>query len=239
MRETRVGVGVVGGGGIGNSVDLPGLRLCPQAEIVAVCDADGDLARRRAAEYGVPHVLTDHQDLLRLPAVDAVVVATPTVLHAPIALAAIAAGKHVLVEKQLAMGYAEAVAMYEAAERAGVRHMTAFTYRFVPAMRYLKHLLGRGVAGLPRHLRLARFQDWPDVDLGWRQHRKLAGSGEVGDMGAHRIDYCHDLIGPIARVVGVTRNFVPVRPGRNGGPRPSCTTPRGTIPPAWQSRGGD
>jgi predicted dehydrogenase len=166
----------------------------------------------------VPHVFTDYQDLLGLPAVDAVVVATPTVLHAPIALAAIAAGKHVLVEKQLAMDYAEAVTMYEAAEQAGVRHMTAFTYRFVPAMRYLRHLLGRGVAGLPRHLRLARFQDWPEVDLGWRQHRTLAGSGEVGDMGSHRIDYCHDLIGPIARVVGVTRTFVPVRSGRDGGP---------------------
>src|SRR5437588_10689092 len=218
MRETRVGVGVIGVGGISSYVHLPGLRLCPQAEIVAVCDADGDLARQRAAEYDVPHVLTDCQDLLRLPAVDAVVVATPTVLHAPIALAAIAAGKHVLVEKQLAMDYAEAVTMYQAAERAGVRHMTAFTYRFVPAMRYLRHLLGRGVAGLPRHLRLARFQDWPDVDLGWRQHRKLAGSGEVGDMGAHRIDFCHDLVGPIARVVGVTRTFVPLRPGRAGGP---------------------
>ena len=218
MRESRVGVGVIGVGGISSYVHLPGLRLCPQAEIVAVCDADGNLARQRAAEYSVPHVLTGYQDLLRLPAVDAVVVATPTVLHAPIALAAIAAGKHVLVEKQLAMDYAEAVTMYEAAEQVGVRHMTAFTYRFVPAMRYLKHLLGRGVAGLPRHLRLARFQDWPEVDLGWRQHRKLAGSGEVGDMGAHRIDYCHDLIGPIARVVGVTRTFVPLRPGRAGGP---------------------
>ncbi|HKO23392.1 MAG TPA: Gfo/Idh/MocA family oxidoreductase, partial [Chloroflexota bacterium] len=218
MRESRVGVGVIGVGGISSYVHLPGLRLCSQADIVAVCDTDGDLARQRAAEYGVPHVLTDYQELLGLPAVDAVVVATPTVLHAPIALAAIAAGKHVLVEKQLAMDYAEAVTIYEAAEQAGVRHMTAFTYRFVPAMRYLKHLLGQGVAGLPRHLRLARFQDWPDVDLGWRQHRKLAGSGEVGDMCAHRIDYCHDLIGPIARVVGVTRTFVPARPGRDGSP---------------------
>ena len=141
MRESRVGVGVIGVGGISSYVHLPGLRLCPRAEIVAVCDADGNLARQRAAEYDVPHVFTDYRDLLRLPAVDAVVVATPTVLHAPIALAAIAAGKHVLVEKQLAMDYAEAVTMYEAAERAGVHHMTAFTYRFVPAMRYLRHLL--------------------------------------------------------------------------------------------------
>src|SRR5919204_640223 len=96
VRESRVGVGVIGVGGISSYVHLPGLRLCPQAEIVAVCDADGDLARQRAAEYDVPHVLTDYQDLLGLPAVDAVVVATPTVLHAPIALAAIVLRRHAL-----------------------------------------------------------------------------------------------------------------------------------------------
>jgi len=149
----------------------------------------------------------------------AVVVATPTVLHAPIALAAVAAGKHLLVEKQLAMSYAEAQRMYQAAEAAGVRHMTAFTYRFVPAMRYLRHLLGQGTIGLPRHVRVSRLQDWPEVSIGWRQHRALAGSGEVGDMGAHRIDFCHDLIGPISSVTGTTRTFVPERRGAAGGRR--------------------
>jgi predicted dehydrogenase len=114
------------------------------------------------------------------------------------------------------MNYAETVQMYEAAERAGVRHMTAFTYRFVPAMRYLKYLVGQGTIGVPRHLRVARIQDMQEVDLGWRQHRAQAGSGEVGDMGAHRIDFCHDVIGPIARVVSVTRTFVVQRPDREG-----------------------
>ncbi len=220
-REARVGVGVIGVGGISAYVHLPGLRLCPQAEIVALCDTNRDLLRERGAEYGVADLVTDYQELLRLPAVDAVVIATPTVLHAPITLAAVAAGKHVLVEKQLAMDYAEAVTMYEAAERAGVRHMTAFTYRFVPAMRYLKHLLGAGAIGLPRHVRVARLQDWPEVDIGWRQRKGLAGSGEVGDMGAHRIDFCHDLIGPIASVVSLTRTFVPERRGRDGAPVPT------------------
>ena len=215
-RESRVGVGVIGVGGISSYVHLPGLRLCPQAEIVALCDTNRDLLRERGAEYGVSDLVTDYQELLHLPAVDAVVIATPTVLHAPITLATVAAGKHVLVEKQLAMDYAEAATMYEAAERAGVRHMTAFTYRFVPAMRYLKHLLGTGTIGLPRHVRVARLQDWPEVDIGWRQRKGLAGSGEVGDMGAHRIDFCHDLIGPIASVVSLTRTFVPERRGRDG-----------------------
>ena len=218
MAESRVGVGVIGVGGISGYVHLPGLRLCPRAEIVALCDSNQELLRQRAAEYGVAHTFSDYHELLRLPSVDAVVVATPTVLHRPIALAAIAAGKHVLVEKQLAMSYAEAKEMYEAASRAGVVHMTAFTYRFVPAMRYLRHLLGQGVAGVPRHLRVARFQDWPEEEIGWRQQKALAGSGEVGDMGAHRIDFCQDLIGPIARVAGLTRTFVPERAGRAGAP---------------------
>jgi len=220
-HESRVGVGVIGVGGISSYVHLPGLRLCPQAEIVALCDTNEDLLRERGAEYGVSDLVTDYQELLRLPAVDAVVIATPTVLHAPITLAAVAAGKHVLVEKQLAMDYAEAVTMYEAAERAGVRHMTAFTYRFVPAMRYLKHLLGAGEIGLPRHVRVARLQDWPEVDIGWRQRKGMAGSGEVGDMGAHRIDFCQDLIGPIASVVSLTRTFAPERRGRDGAPVPT------------------
>lgn len=216
MSTTKVGVGVVGVGGISGYVHLPGLKLCEQAEITALCDSNTELLQQRAAEYGVEHTFTDYHELVEHPAVDAVVVATPTLLHAPVALAAIAAGKHILVEKQLGMSYAETVAMYETAQEANVRHMTAFTYRFVPGMRYLKHLLGQGKIGLPLHVRVARLQDLGDRGLGWRQQRELAGSGEVGDMGAHRIDFCQDLIGPIARVVSTTRTFVPTRKNRDG-----------------------
>ena len=216
MHQSRVRVGVIGVGGISSHVHLPGLQLCPQAEIVALCDSNPDLLRLRAEEYSVERTFTEYGDLLQHAAVDAVVIATPTILHTPIALAAIAAGKHVLVEKQLGMTYAETVQMYEAAEHAGVRHMTAFTYRFVPAMRYLRHLLGQGAIGLPRHVRIARLMDLPETDLGWRQQRALAGAGDVGDMGSHRIDFCHNLIGPIARVMGLTHTFVPLRAGRSG-----------------------
>ena len=216
MHESKVGVGVIGVGRISNHVHLPGLSLSPHAEIVALCDSDDERLQLRAKEYKVEHTFSAYEELLQNSDVDAVVVATPTLLHAPIALAAISAGKHVLVEKQLGMNYTETVQMYEAAQHAGIRHMTAFTYRFVPAMRYLKNLVGQGTIGLPRHLRIARIQDFPEVGLGWRQHRSLAGSGEVGDMGAHRIDFCHDVVGPIARVVSTTRTFVPQRPDSDG-----------------------
>ena len=209
-------MGVIGVGGISRQVHLPGLRLSPLAEIVAMCDSDSERLQQCAREYGVTRIYSAYEELLQDAAVDAVVIATPTLYHAPIALAAIAARKHVLVEKQLGMNYAETVQMYEAAQSAGVRHMTAFTYRFVPSMRYLKHLVGRGAIGLPRHLRVARILDFPETGLGWRQQRSLAGAGDVGDMGAHRIDFCHDVIGPIARVVGLTRTFIPQRAGRDG-----------------------
>ncbi|GHO82152.1 Gfo/Idh/MocA family protein [Dictyobacter formicarum] len=218
MQKSVVGVGVIGVGGVSGYVHLPGLKACSQAKIVALCDINEALLKQRANEYGVEHIYTRYQELLDRSDVDAVVIATPTFMHASIALAAIAAGKHVLVEKQLAMNYAEAIQMYEEARKAGVQTMTAFTYRFVPGMRYLKHLLRRGDIGTPRHVRVARLQEFKDTSLGWRQKRELAGSGEIGDMGAHRIDFCLDLIGPIERVAGLKRTFVPQRSGADGQP---------------------
>src|SRR5947208_14745542 len=147
MRESRVGVGVIGLGGISRHVHLPALRLCAQAEIAALCHINPDLLQQCAQEYRVAHTFTEYGDLLQHPAVDAVVIATPTNMHAPVTLAAISAGKHVPTEKQFGMNYAETVQMYEAAEHAGVRHMTACTYRFVPVMRCLKHPLGQGTIG--------------------------------------------------------------------------------------------
>jgi predicted dehydrogenase len=92
--------------------------------------------------------------------------------------------------------------------------MTAFTYRFVPAMRHMKHLVDSGAIGTPYHFRAQRFQDWGERPLGWRQVRGLAGSGEMGDMLSHRIDYAHHLIGPIKSLVADLRNFIPQRGGQ-------------------------
>jgi predicted dehydrogenase len=103
--------------------------------------------------------------------------------------------------------------MANAADRAGVRHMTAFTYRFVPAMRYLTHLVRRGDLGQPYHYRSCRLQDWGTRNLGWRQVKKLAGTGELGDMLSHRIDFAHLLIGPMRRLVANTRILHPMRGG--------------------------
>ena len=153
---------------------------------------------------------------------DAVIIATPNRCHYPITMAAIAAGMHVLCEKPIAMTLAEARGDGCARPtRAGVRHMTAFTYRFVPAMRYMHRLVRDGFVGEPWHFRAQRFQDWGRRYLAWRQRAADAGTGEIGDMLSHRIDYGHLLVGPIARVMASTRRVWDSRVDAEGVEHPS------------------
>ena len=134
-------------------------------------------------------------------------IATPNDTHRPIALAAARAGKHIMCEKPLGLSAREVGRMYAAARDAGVVHMTAFTYRFAPSMRYLRHLLKSGALGTPRHFRSQRFLDWPETSWGWRQYKARAGAGDLFDMTIHRIDFAIDLLGPIARVCGAVARF--------------------------------
>jgi predicted dehydrogenase len=212
MKE--IGVALVGCGGITLQNHLPGLALCPQAKVVALCDANRAVVEKAGQQTGVKTISTDYKEIVTRDDVHAVIIATPNIVHAAIALEAIRAGKHVFCEKPLAMNYAETVAMRDAADAAGVRHMTAFTYRFVPAMRYMEHLVSQGDLGVPYHFRSCRLQDWGTRGLGWRQVAKLAGTGELGDMLSHRIDYAHFLYGPMKRIVADTRLVHPVRDGQ-------------------------
>lgn len=204
---------IIGCGGITLQNHLPGLALCPETRVTALCDAHPATLEQARQATGVTVTSANYEDIVRRDDVHAVIIATPNFLHAPIALAAIAHGKHVLCEKPIAMNRAEALSMAAAAERAGVRHMTAFTYRFVPAMRYLRDLVRRGDLGQPYHFRSCRLQDWGTRPLGWRQVKKLAGSGEIGDMLSHRIDFAHSLVGPMKRLVASVKTLTPVRGG--------------------------
>ncbi len=210
----QIGVGLIGCGGIALANHVPGIGLCKDAKITALCDADQAVLGRAVQQTGVSVATTRYEELLALDSVDAVIVATPNLFHAPIAVAAVKAGKHVLCEKPIAMSRDEASAMFEAARHAGVRHMTAFTYRFVPAMRYMAHLVSTGAIGVPYHFRAQRFQDWGTRSIGWRQVAKMAGSGELGDMLSHRIDFAHLLLGEVTEVVASLRKFIDVRDGQ-------------------------
>ncbi len=210
----KLGVGIIGSGAIALANHVPGLALCRETALVALCDANPAVLARASQETGLEVTFEDYTALLAHPAVDAVIITTPNHLHPPIALAAIAAGKHVLCEKPLALNFDQARQMYEAAHTARVRHMTAFTYRFVPAMRYMTHLVESGAIGQPYHFRANRLQDWGGRGLGWRQVMALAGSGELGDMLSHRLDYGLAMLGPISRLVASSRRFVDERGGQ-------------------------
>jgi predicted dehydrogenase len=213
MSKT-IGVALVGCGGITLQNHMPGLALCKNAKLTALCDADEKVLERARQQTGISVAATDYKEIIKRDDVDAVIIATPNFVHAPITLAAVASKKHVFCEKPIAMNTDEAVEMFNAAEKAGVRHMTAFTYRFVPAMRYMAHLIKSGAIGQPYHYRSCRLQDWGTRALGWRQVAKLAGSGELGDMLSHRIDYAHLLLGEIVRLSANTRRFHDDRSGQ-------------------------
>ena len=209
-----LGVAIIGCGGITLQNHLPGLALCPDVKVVALCDVNPASLEAARQQTGISVTSTDYNEIVRREDVNAIIIATPNVTHPPIALAAIAQGKHVMSEKPLGLNHADAKAMADAADKAGVCNMTAFTYRFVPAMRYLKHIIQRGDLGTPYHYRSCRLQDWGSRPLGWRQVKKLAGTGELGDMLSHRIDFAHHLVGPMKRLVANVKTLTPMRGGQ-------------------------
>ncbi len=205
--DRAINVGLIGVGGIAAFTHFPGIKTAPNARVVAITDTDPKLVEQRRKEWPSVFDYPSVSKLLEAGDVDAVIIATPNCTHRQLVLDAVAAGKHVLCEKPLAMNLAEAREMLGAAREAAVRHMTAFTYRFVPAMRFLKFIVDRGDLGRPLHYRAQRFQDWHVYSLGWRQWRDKAGTGELGDMASHRIDYARLLFGEITTVCGMMKQF--------------------------------
>jgi len=202
-----VRIGLIGVGKVVEFHHLPAIRLDPRVRLVAVCDVIAETAKSRHDLWGAHWHTTDYHRVCQAEDVDAVVISTPNDVHAEMAMAAIRAGKHVLCEKPLGLNAEEVRGMYRAARAANVVHMTAFTYRFAPSMRYLKHMVSTGALGQPRHFRSQRFLDLPETSWGWRQYRAQAGAGDLFDMTIHRIDLGIDLLGPLQRVSGAVAQF--------------------------------
>ncbi|MET1064967.1 MAG: Gfo/Idh/MocA family oxidoreductase [Arthrobacter sp.] len=176
-----------------------------------------------ADKYGWSESATDWRAVLDRDDIDIVDICTPGFMHAEIAIAALAAGKHVLVEKPLANTLAEAEAMAEAARKArvrGVQSMVGFNYRRVPALALARELIAEGRIGTVRHVRAAYLQDWladPESPMSWRLKREAAGSGALGDIASHAIDQVLFLLGDhITEVSGRTHTFTTHRPGAQG-----------------------
>ncbi|MET9433764.1 Gfo/Idh/MocA family oxidoreductase [Streptomyces sp. NPDC006551] len=187
--------------------------------LAAVAGRDAAAVRAAADRHGWAAAETDWRALVARDDVQLVDVCTPGDSHAEIAVAALEAGKHVLCEKPLANSVAEAEAMVRAAEAAAARGqvaMVGFNYRRVPALSYARRLVADGRLGELRHVRVTYLQDWlvdPGFPLTWRLEREHAGSGALGDLGAHAVDLAQYLAGePLVGVSALTETFVRERP---------------------------
>ncbi|GAA5198976.1 Gfo/Idh/MocA family oxidoreductase [Arthrobacter gyeryongensis] len=195
----------------------------PAFEQKVLVGRDAEQVAEAAARYGWSESATDWRSVLERDDVHIVDICAPGWMHAEIAIAALEAGKHVLVEKPLANTLAEAEAMTEAARAArarGVQSMIGFNYRRVPALALAKELIAEGRLGTVRHVRAAYLQDWlvdPDSPMTWRLNKESAGSGALGDIASHAIDQVLFLLGDtVTEVSGRLHTFVDSRPGADG-----------------------
>jgi predicted dehydrogenase len=187
--------------------------------MTALCGRDAGAVTAAAERMGWSSTESDWKDMITRDDVHLVDICTPGDVHAEIAIAALEAGKHVLCEKPLANSVAEAEAMVAAAESAagrGVRSMVAFNYRRVPALTLARRIIAEGRLGTVRHVRAQYLQDWivdPQFPLVWRLQKDKAGSGALGDIGAHIVDLAQFVTGQtIVGVSGLTETFVKERP---------------------------
>jgi predicted dehydrogenase len=184
---------------------------------------DAEATRDLAARYGWAEAATDWRTVLDRDDVDVVDICLPGYLHAEVAIAALEAGKHVLVEKPLANTVPEAEKMLLAARDArerGVASMVGFNYRRVPALAMARDLIASGRLGDVRQVKVAYLQDWladADAPMTWRMRKETAGSGALGDLASHAVDQLRFLLGQeVVSVSGSTETFVRRRTGDAG-----------------------
>ncbi len=195
----------------------------PAFEQKVLVGRDATQVAEAAAKYGWAESATDWRSVIERDDIHIIDICAPGWMHAEIAIAALEAGKHVLVEKPLANTLAEAELMTAAAAKArkrGVQSMIGFNYRRVPALALAKELIAEGRLGTVRHIRAAYLQDWlsdAESPMTWRLRKETAGSGALGDIASHAIDQVLYLLGDaVTEVSGRLHTFVDRRPGADG-----------------------
>lgn len=223
-----IGVGLIGAGYIGHTIALAYRAVAatfPQAgrpRLVALADVNEATAAKAAERYGFARALGDWRALLADPAIDLVAIATPNHLHAEMAEAALAAGKHVHCEKPMAPSLAQAESMARRAGSAPGRTIVGYNYLHNPIVAAAREIIAGGEIGTPVHFRGTHNEDYmadPAVPFGWRCDRALAGAGALGDLGAHIVSMAHTLMGGIREVCGDLATMVTERPLPGGGMR--------------------
>ncbi len=223
----HVGVGMLGYAFMGKAHSnafrtIPYMVYPPPAvpDLAAICGRTESAVQDAAKRFGYARAYTDWREMLADDSVQLFDNGGPNDAHAEPCIAAAAAGKHVLCEKPLGRTAEESKAMLDAVEAAGVKHMAAYNYRFVPAIRQIRNLIDSGALGRIYHFRAIYLQEWIMPHYGtpaiWRLNKKEAGSGALGDLGAHIIDLAHYLVGDIAHVGALTQTFIKERPLPDG-----------------------
>jgi predicted dehydrogenase len=224
----EIGVGMLGYAFMGKAhtngyKKIPYMMYPPPAvpRLVAICGRDGSRVAEAACRYGYESAYTNWREMLADDRVQLFDNGGPNSVHAEPCIVAAGAGKHVICEKPLARTAEEAWGMLDAVEKAGVKHTVAFNYRFVPAIRQARYLVESGELGRIYHWRAVYLQSWLLPHQGtprpWRLSKEEAGSGALGDLGAHIVDLARFLVGEIASVSAVTRTFIDERPLPGGG----------------------
>ena len=195
----------------------------PAFELTVLVGRDAAAVAAAATAFGWSESATDWREVIARDDIDIVDICVPGHLHAEITLAALAAGKHVLVEKPLANTLAEAEAMADAAADASIRgvvSMVGFNYRRIPALALARRIIADGRLGEIRQVRASYLQDWlvdAAAPMTWRLRRETAGSGALGDLASHAVDQLQFLLGEhVTEVSARTHTFVTERPGADG-----------------------
>ena len=187
----------------------------PTVEMKVIVGRNPVETTNAAVSYGWQEAATDWKEVMARNDIDLVDIATPGELHCPMVIEAAKQGKHIICEKPLANTLVEAKRMVKAVEKAGVRHFVMHNYRRVPAVVLAKKLVRDGRIGKIYHFRARYLQDWAmssELHMLWRFDKKLAGSGALGDLGAHIIDLARHMCGEIEEVCATTETFVKRRP---------------------------
>ena len=214
MKE--LGIGLIGTGFMGKAhafayrAALAAFPDIPAPRLEMIADVEEGLAARAALQYGFARSSASRRQLVNDPRIDVVSITTPNTLHKDMALAAIAAGKHVHCEKPLSPSLAESAQMVEAAEKAGVVTQVGFNYIKNPLLKLARDMVAAGELGEITGFRGIHAEDYmhdPDGPYSWRID-PVGGPGVIADLGSHIIGMARFLLGPIAEVSADVRTVV-------------------------------
>lgn len=222
----EIGVGMLGYAFMGKAHSnalkkMPYMMYPPVAipKLVAIAGRNQDAVTEAAKRYGYAKAYTDWRKLIDDPEVQVIDNSGPNNVHLEPNLAAAKAGKHIISEKPLGRTAAECYEMWQAAKKARIKHMVAFNYRFVPAIRLVKELIDSGKLGRIYHFRAQYLQEWiadENFPMVWRLDKKIAGSGTLGDLGSHIIDLARFFVGEPKSLMARTGTFITERQGASG-----------------------